>query len=299
VIDNRDMSALPASEPHPHALCHDSFYRFTDLGDTDAVARAVDTLRALTRDLSGCILVAQEGVNAMLAGRVAQLDAFYAALGAEPVLGPLMRDLPIKRSGCITPPFQRMKVHHRAEVLPLGVPGVNAVGHVGQALSPAQWREMLDRDDVVLIDNRNSFEFRLGRFRGAIDPQVQHFRDFPAWVEAQLPTWQAEGKTVAMYCTGGIRCEKTSAWLAQRGVAMLELDGGILNYFAQLPDAERDWQGECFVFDNRVALDTRLQETGTTPEQVYASGEADDVWRLARARRLAEAAARGDDPHDP
>jgi UPF0176 protein len=287
---------LPAAAP---PLCHDSFYRFAALGDEAQVAQAVHTLRHLTGGLTGCILVAQEGVNAMLAGPATQLDAFYAALADAPLLGPLMRDLPIKRSHCVTPPFRRMKVHHRAEILPLGVPGVNAIGHVGQALSPAQWREMLDRDDLVLIDNRNSFEFRLGRFRGAIDPQVHHFRDFPVWVEAQLPRWKAEGKTVAMYCTGGIRCEKSSAWLETLGLPVLQLDGGILNYFAQLPDAERDWQGECFVFDNRTALDTRLQETGTTPEQVYASGDADDAWRLARARRLAEAAARGDDPHDP
>jgi UPF0176 protein len=104
-----------------------------------------------------------------------------------------------------------------------------------------------------------------------------------------LPLWQAEGKQVAMYCTGGIRCEKTSAWLQQRGVEVLQLEGGILNYFARMPDAELDWAGECFVFDNRIALDTRLRETGTTAAQVYAD-DPEEAWRLERALRL-EAAA--------
>jgi UPF0176 protein len=167
------------------------------------------------------------------------------------------------------------------------VDGVNAINQPRQALTPSQWRDMLQQDDVVVLDNRNSFEFKLGRFKGAIDPGVQHFRDFPRYVEEHLPEWQAQGKRVAMYCTGGIRCEKTSAWLHQRGVEVMELEGGILNYFQQLPDADREWQGECFVFDNRVALDTHLKETGTTPEQVYQN-EPDGQWRINRARRLAD-----------
>jgi UPF0176 protein len=160
-------------------------------------------------------------------------------------------------------------------------------------VSPQRWRELLDDPDTVVIDNRNSFEYRLGRFRNAVDPGVANFRDFPRYVKAHAPQWQAEGKTVAMYCTGGIRCEKTSAWLQERGVAVLQLEGGILNYFAQMPDAERDWDGECFVFDNRIALDTQLRETGTTAEQVYA-GDPDEAWRLRRAQRLAGATAPDD-----
>jgi rhodanese-related sulfurtransferase len=158
-------------------------------------------------------------------------------------------------------------------------------------VSPERWRELLDDPGVVVIDNRNHFEVRLGRFRNAVDPLVRNFRDFPAYIEAQLPLWRAEGKQVAMYCTGGIRCEKTSAWLQQRGVEVLQLEGGILNYFARMPDAELDWAGECFVFDNRIALDTRLRETGTTAAQVYA-GDPEEAWRLERALRL-EAAADG------
>lgn len=262
---------------------HDAFYQFVTIADVDGTAA---TLRELTNALTGVLLVASEGLNGTLAGTAASLDAFHSALASDPRLDGRFGGIVVKRSACLTPPFQRMKVHSRPEILPLGVDGVNAVGHIGLQVSPAQWRTLLDDPNVVVVDNRNHFEVRLGRFRNAVDPQVNNFRDFPAYIEAQLPTWQAEGKQVAMYCTGGIRCEKTSAWLQERGVAVLQLEGGILNYFAQMPDAGRDWDGECFVFDNRIALDTQLRETGTTAEQVYA-GDPDEAWRLRRAQRLA------------
>ena len=271
---------MPSSD-----ILHDAFYKFIDIADVEGTAA---TLRELTAELTGSLLVAAEGINGTLAGTAAALDAFRVALASDPRLGGRYTGIAFKRSPCVTPPFQRMKVHSRPEILPLGVEGMNAVGHVGHQVTPQQWRALLDDPNVVVIDNRNHFEVRLGRFRNSVDPMVRNFRDFPAYIEAQLPTWQAEGKQMAMYCTGGIRCEKTSAWLHQRGVPVLQLEGGILNYFAQIPDAERDWDGECFVFDNRIALDTRLHETGTTAEQVYA-GDPDEAWRLRRAQRLASA----------
>jgi UPF0176 protein len=147
----------------------------------------------------------------------------------------------------------------------------------------------------VLIDNRNSFEWRLGRFEGAVDPGVVNFRDFPEYVQAHAEEWKREGKTVAMYCTGGIRCEKSSVWMQDMGLKVAQLQGGILNYFKEMPDAEKDWQGECFVFDNRVALDTKLQETDTSVQDVYNDQDLHDAaqaqdarWRLARAQRLDE-----------
>jgi UPF0176 protein len=139
----------------------------------------------------------------------------------------------------------------------------------------------------VLLDNRNHFEVRLGRFRGAVDPQVHNFRDFVAWVQAHADEWRQAARPVAMYCTGGIRCDKTAPWLRSLGLDVRQLDGGILNYFQQMPDAARDWDGECFVFDNRVALDTRLVETPTTAEQVFDPTHPDEAWRLQRAQRLA------------
>ena len=275
-------------------LFHDAFYKFARIADVDAVAGVV---RELGVSLTGSVLVASEGINATVAGSLEALDAFRVALATDARLAGAFGEIDFKRSPCITPPFQRLKVHSRPEILALGLPAdaaeVDAVGHIGRQVSPERWRELLDDPKVVVIDNRNHFEVRLGRFRNAVDPLVRNFRDFPAYIEAQLPLWQAEGKQVAMYCTGGIRCEKTSAWLQQRGVEVLQLEGGILNYFARMPDAELDWAGECFVFDNRIALNTRLQETATTAAQVYAD-DPQESWRLQRALRL-EASAESDD----
>jgi len=257
-------------------IFHISFYKFTALHDPHAVA---GHLRRFAADLLGSVLVAEEGVNGVLAGTAAALDEFERAWLQDARFA----GMAFKRSACVTPPFARLKVHVKPEIVAVGVPGGGASPDT--RVSPRAWRELIARDDVVVLDNRNSFEYRLGRFKNAVDPGVANFRDFPRYVEAHAPHWKAAGVTVAMYCTGGIRCEKTSAWMRGLGLSVRELDGGILNYFQSLPDAERDWEGECFVFDNRIALDTRLEETDTTAEQVYA-GEPDGEWRLQRARRL-------------
>ena len=241
----------------------------------------VSRLRALTIQLKGSILVASEGINGMLAGAADALDEFEAAVRAMPGYATIA----FKRSPCQTLPFKKMKVRRKAEIVPFGISGVDVAHGTGINVSPAQWRKLIDRDDVVVLDNRNRFEYRLGRFRNAIDPGVAHFRDFPDFVKAHLEEWQSEGKSVAMYCTGGIRCEKTTAWMRDFNIPVYQLEGGILNYFLQMEDAHRDWDGECFVFDNRISLDTKLQETGTTLEDVY-QGEPDGEWRLSRARRL-------------
>jgi len=258
------------------SLFHIAFYRFVTLPDPDAFA---DHLRVLTRDLTGSVLVAEEGINGVLAGPAPALDAFEATLQADPRFA----GMPFRRTACNTRPFARMKVHRKSEIVAVGRAG--GQGMAGAAVSPEAWRELLGQEDVVVLDNRNAFEYRLGHFRGAVDPGVRNFRDFPEYVEASAAQWRAEGRRVAMYCTGGIRCDKTSGWMAGLGLEVLRLDGGILNYFARMPDADRDWAGECFVFDNRIALDTRLQETSTTPDDVYGADPA-EAWRLARARRL-------------
>ena len=266
------------SEKSQAALFHSAFYRFVALDDVDAV---VTHLRTLTTSLLGSILVAGEGINGVVAGTLAMLDDFEHAL----IEDQRFAGMAFKRSACLTAPFGRMKVHKKSEIVYMGIDGVDAIRKTGISVSPQQWRELIQDDDVVVIDNRNSFEYRLGKFTNAIDPQVSHFRDLPAFIDANVPIWQAQGKKIAMYCTGGIRCEKTSAWMHDKGVEVYQLEGGILSYFQTMPDAEKDWQGECFVFDNRIALDTRLQETDTTLEQVYES-EPDGEWRLQRARRL-------------
>ncbi|MBC7413663.1 MAG: hypothetical protein H7327_01865 [Herminiimonas sp.] len=276
--------------PHPTArldstaLFHISFYKFVPLIDPDGV---VPALRTLAADLLGSVLVAHEGINGVLAGPADALDIFERGLtGLAEAKGAFV-GIVFKRSACRTAPFARLKIHRKNEIVALGVADVESCGRGGIDVAPAAWRALLADDNVVVIDNRNSFEFRLGRFRNAIDPKVENFRDFSAYMEAHAPAWKAEGKRVAMYCTGGIRCEKTSAWMADAGLEIYQLEGGILNYLQSMPDAARDWEGECFVFDNRIALDSALQETDTTAEDVYSHPE--DAWRLARARRLDDA----------
>jgi len=266
-------------------LVHSAFYRFAPLADPAAAAAA---LRGLARALTGSIVVATEGINGTVAGRAEAVDDFEAALQRDELLEGLLRGMPFKRSGCTSAPFGRLKISVKPEIVALGLPVAHAAPdeHDASHLSPAAWRELLAREDVVLLDNRNHFEVRLGRFRGAVDPQVHNFRDFVAFVQAHAPAWREAGRPVAMYCTGGIRCDKTAPWLRDLGLEVWQLEGGVLNYFARMPDAARDWQGECFVFDNRVALDTALRETPTTPEQVFDPAHPDEAWRLQRARRL-------------
>lgn len=263
------------------AIVHIAFYKFVALDDPDGI---VTHLRLLTENLLGSILVASEGINGMLAGTAADLDAFQHALVEDPYFAARFAGIVFKRSACKTAPFGKMKVYKKPEIVPLGIAGVDATD-TGINVSPAEWRKLITEADVVLLDNRNSFEFRLGRFKNAIDPHVTNFRDFPKYVEEHAPQWKTDGKRVAMYCTGGIRCEKTSAWMKELNIPVFQLEGGILNYFQQMPDAEADFEGECFVFDNRIALDTRLHETGTTLEDVYG-GEPDGEWRLRRAKEL-------------
>jgi UPF0176 protein len=266
-------------------LHHSAFYKFVELRDPDGVAAL---LRELTKDLYGSILVAQEGINGVVAGTLDALEKFEQALLQDARFESRFADMQFKRSACKTKPFARIKVHSKEEIVALGLPeviGVDAIHRHGKQISPQLWRELIAQDDVVVIDNRNSFEYRLGRFKGAVDPEVSNFRDFPKYIEANASAWRDAGTRVAMYCTGGIRCEKTGAWMEKLGLDVYELEGGILNYFQSMSDAEQDWEGECFVFDNRIALDTKLQETGTTLEDVYGDDPAEQ-WRLQRAKRL-------------
>lgn len=262
---------------------HIAFYKFVNIGSPESVA---DALRDETSDLLGHILVASEGINGVLAGTAASLSRFEVALRTGGPFRELFSDLAFKRSTYQTPPFARMKIHVKDEIVALGIKGIDATKKSGIDVSPADWRRLIAEKDVVVIDNRNSFEFRLGRFNTATDPEVDNFRDFSDYIFAHLPKWKETGKRIAMYCTGGIRCEKTSAWMSDFGIPVYQLEGGILNYFQMMPDAEQDWDGECFVFDNRIALDTKLFETATSAEDVYT--EPDELWRLERAQRLGD-----------
>jgi UPF0176 protein len=231
------------------------------------------------------------------------VEAFEQCLRTGAALQGALRGLTFKRSTCTQPPFGRFKVSVKPEIVALGLPSDAQDSPVelpderdASHLSPAAWRQLLAAGRAVVLDNRNHFEFRLGHFRGAVDPGVHHFRDFVRYVEQHASAWRAQGRPVAMYCTGGIRCDKTAPWMRSLGLEVFQLEGGILNYLQQLQGEGVDegaaaaaWQGECFVFDRRIALDARLRETGATAEQVYDPAHPDEAWRLQRARRLDEA----------
>jgi UPF0176 protein len=265
--------------PETQPLIHSAFYKFARVAEPQQMALR---LKELTTNTIGSILVASEGINGMVAAPANQLDAFEKALITE--FNGVFSGMLFKRTECLTRPFKHMKIKVKREIVPLGVSGVDAITHQRNALSPQDWRALIARDDVVVLDNRNSFEFKLGHFENAVDPGVHHFRDFPRYVQENVPDWKAQGKKVAMYCTGGIRCEKTSAWMQDMGVEVYELDGGILNYLKEMPDAQKDWHGECFVFDTRVSLDAQLKQTDTKVEDVYKD-EVDGQWRINRAKR--------------
>ncbi|MEK8027572.1 rhodanese-like domain-containing protein [Pseudaquabacterium rugosum] len=297
----------PSSRPAPTQV-HSAFYRFVPLADPMASAAALRRLGEACGVL-GAILLAREGLNGAVAGSPQAVQAFEAGLCAGgAALGwhaQALQGLVFKHSACQQPPFARLKVGVKPEIVALGpLHDVDAAGlpppdeQDDSHLSPQDWRTLMQRDDVVLLDNRNHFEFRLGRFAGALDPQVASFRDFQAALSDAAPRWRADGKAVAMYCTGGIRCDKTAPWLRSLGLTVWQLDGGILNYCQSLPDADRDWQGECFVFDRRIALDSRLRETGRRPQEVYDPRRPDEAWRLERALRLDAAVAGPSAPQD-
>lgn len=266
-------------------LVHSAFYRFVEIDNPSDVAARLGALGA-AEQVTGSILLAREGINGAVAGAPAAVARFEAGLLRMPAFA----DLTFKRSDAETPPYAKFKVSVGKRIVAFAPNDEGAfVPDPTTQVTPERWRELIREDHVVVIDNRNSFEYRLGRFQGAIDPEVNHFADFEAYVSRNAAQWRAENKTVAMYCTGGIRCERVAPWMKSLGLEVAELKGGILNYFATLPDAEREWQGECFVFDNRIALDTKLQETATTELDVY-DGSRDGEWRIERARRLRLAA---------
>lgn len=222
-----------------------AFYHFAPL---DAPARQAALARlACGAGVRGTILLAGEGVNGTIAGPTDGVARVLAHIRAWPGFAAMTA----KFSTAEAPPFARLKVRLKAEIVSLGVPGVDA-RVTGTRVAPADWDAVLADPDTVVIDTRNDYEVAIGSFPGALDPRIAAFSDFPAWWAAQGAA--LAGRRVAMFCTGGIRCEKASAWLLGQGVAQVaQLDGGILAYLEQRPDGGA-WAGECFVFDGRVAL---------------------------------------------
>ncbi|MFN6170414.1 MAG: hypothetical protein ACK46J_10310, partial [Burkholderiales bacterium] len=184
--------AIAVTSPDSALLIHTAFYKFVRIADAEALALV---FREITEPITGSILLAEEGLNGMVAGSVAQIDAFENTVKADPRFGGAFSDIIFKRSVCKTVPFRKMKVHVKAEIVPLGIDGVDG-RLTGTNVSPAEWRKLITEEDVVLLDNRNSFEFRLGRFKNAIDPGVVNFRDFPNYVKEHFDEWRRDGKRI-------------------------------------------------------------------------------------------------------
>ena len=227
-----------------------AFYRFVRLEGLEALRILLEDLAA-GLDLKGTVLLAEEGINGGLCGAGEALDAFLAALGEDRRFA----GMPVRHSTAApgNPVFDRLKVRIKPEIVRFGRPEADPLKATGQRVAPANWNALLDRPEVQVVDVRNAYETAIGGFPGALDPDTERFRDFPAFVEEALsPDGRQE---VALYCTGGIRCEKASAYLLGRGFATVhQLDGGILNYLASVPAQESRWRGDCFVFDQRLAV---------------------------------------------
>lgn len=231
-----------------------ALYKFVTLKDYHALREPLldACVAAGTR---GTLLLAQEGINGTLAGSRQAIDQVLTYLRQDPRLA----DIEHKESRDDHMPFYRMKVKLKKEIVTMGVDGVDPNQRVGTYVKPAQWNNLVNDPEVLLIDTRNDYECDIGSFRDAIDPRTTSFRDFPGYVRSQLDT--GKHKKVAMFCTGGIRCEKASAFMLNEGFEeVYHLQGGILKYLEEVPSQESLWEGECFVFDNRVAVDHQLQK---------------------------------------
>ena len=294
---------------NPTVIC--ALYKFTVLYNLERLRRRV---LAVMREnaVRGTLVLAEEGVNGTIAGRRAGVDAVLAWLRRQPGL----EGIEAGESFADAPPFKRARVKIRREIVTLGVDGIKA-GRAGVRVEPRDWNRLIDDDDVLLVDTRNDYEVAIGAFEGALNPHTTNFREFPAFAARHLSPNNRQ--KIAMYCTGGIRCEKSAAYLRQRGFEQVfHLKGGILNYLACVPEAESRWRGECFVFDDRVSVDHRLRRgaydqchacrrplsaadkrseqyaPGVSCPACYGRRTADDRRRFhQRQKQVALAAARG------
>jgi UPF0176 protein len=231
-----------------------ALYQFVTLDDYEALREPLlETMRA--HDVKGTLLLANEGINGTVSGTRESIDALLAWLRADPRLAAVDH----KESYCDAHPFYRTKVKLKREIVTLGVDGVDPNQTVGTYVEPEDWNDVIADPEVLVIDTRNDYEVEIGSFEGAIDPQTKTFREFPDYVKAHYDP--AKHKKVAMFCTGGIRCEKASSFMLNAGFEeVYHLKGGILSYLEKVPESQSRWQGECFVFDNRVTVRHDLAE---------------------------------------
>ncbi|MBY0520685.1 MAG: rhodanese-related sulfurtransferase [Sphingomonas sp.] len=225
-----------------------ALYRFARFDDPAALRPPLLNL-CLAQSVKGTLLLAREGINGTIAGSADAIDAVLCHIRQLPDCA----DTDVKFSTAPVMPFHRMKVRLKREIVTMGQPDIDPLTGTGTYVAPVDWNALIAAPDTVVIDTRNDYEVKVGSFAGAIDPKTASFSDFPAWFEVHRQ--DLAGKRIAMFCTGGIRCEKATAFVKAQGIEdVFHLKGGILKYLEEVPADESRWQGECFVFDERVAV---------------------------------------------
>jgi UPF0176 protein len=231
-----------------------ALYRFVRLDAFEAL-RAPLAAFCCERGIKGTLLLAHEGINGTVAGSEAAIAQLVDHLESTEGLA----GLEVKYSSASEMPFHRMKVRLKREIVTMGIEDLDPAKSAGTYVAPADWNALISDANTIVIDTRNSYEVSIGSFKGAVDPATASFREFPAWVEQHRA--ELDGRKVAMFCTGGIRCEKATAYVKSLGVEdVFHLKGGILKYLEEVPAGESLWQGECFVFDERVSVSHGLAE---------------------------------------
>jgi UPF0176 protein len=241
-----------------------AFYQFAALPDFQELR---EPLRAICArlDLKGSVLLAHEGINGTLAGSAEAIPVLVDELQRGSLFGGRLDNLELKYSSASAMPFQRLKVRLKKEIVTLGDPRADPTRLVGTYIDPADWNEVIAAPGTLVIDTRNEFEVAMGTFAGAVDPGIRRFGQFKDFAARHLDP--SKHRRIAMFCTGGIRCEKASAYLLSRGFAeVYHLKGGILKYLEGVPEQDSRWRGDCFVFDDRVALGHGLRERGTAED---------------------------------
>lgn len=230
-----------------------AFYKFVSLPEFESMREPIlNKMHEI--GIKGTILLANEGVNGGFAGNQEQMVLFYDYLRSYPAFA----DLHFKETRDSKNPFEKSKVKLRKEIVTMGVTDIQGHNAEETYLSPEEWNALLQDPEVVLIDTRNDYEFELGTFKNAINPNIENFREFPEYVKTQL--LDKKDKKIAMFCTGGIRCEKTTAYMKELGFEKVyQLHDGILHYIESMPKEQSLWEGDCFVFDNRVAVNQNLE----------------------------------------
>lgn len=229
-----------------------TFYKFTPISNCQEVKNSLLSL-CNSQQIKGTILLAEEGINATISGSREAISHFYQEL--EKRFAITLSN--IKESFNEQHPFEKMKVRIKQEIVRIGIKEVDG-SNPGHYVKPEDWDRFIQQGDVIVIDTRNDYEIEMGSFEKAINPHTAYFRDFPKWFEENMD--QFAGKKVAMFCTGGVRCEKSTAYVKSKGIdEVYHLDGGILNYLEKMGNKGKTWHGNCFVFDERIALNNEVK----------------------------------------